>query len=124
MNIRTFLCYFYSTNSRKIAADFSLEPSEDDLAILKHVCDLLAHRTALLVGIPLAVFLERMNVKTAKIAVTGSLYKCHPRMKDLLEGYIKANSSLEWAGSTFLSDDGSGKGAGLVAAIAERLRKK
>ena len=98
-------------------------PSDDDLAIVKYICDLLAQRTALLVGVPLAVFLEHMTVKSAKIAVTGSLYKCHPRMKQLLEDYIRQNSTLEWTGSTFLSDDGSGKGAGLIAAIAERLRK-
>ena len=60
--------------------------------------------------------------KDASIAVTGSLYKLHPKLKDLLERYTRKYSG-GWRSKTFLSDDGSGKGAGLVAAIAERIGK-
>ena len=61
-------------------------------------------------------------LKDASIAVTGSLYKLHPNLKELLERYTRKYSG-DWRFKTFLSDDGSGKGAGLVAAIAERVGK-
>ena len=101
--------------------------AEDDVDVLKHVCSVLSHRCALLVAIPLSVFLRRMNrgseEKPAAIAVTGSLYKCHPKLKGLLEKYVEKYSAGVKS-YTFLSDDGSGKGAGLVAAIAQRIAQR
>ena len=101
--------------------EFGMKLTENDLKILTHVCNVLSERGALLVAIPMAVFIERMPQKEhVAIAITGSLYKCHPKMKALLEMHIKKivpGRSFH----TFLSDDGSGKGAGLVAAIAARL---
>ena len=41
----------------------------------------------------------------------------------MMEGYIGTYCDGN-AFKTFLSDDGSGKGAGLIAAIANRLAKK
>ena len=95
--------------------------TKDDWAILKHVCNILSQRCAILVAIPLSVFINRMDTKEhVGIAVTGSLYRYHPQLKNLLETHIRKivpNRSFH----TFLSDDGSGKGAGLVAAVAARL---
>lgn len=98
--------------------------TDDDVAILRHVCAVLSHRCALMVALPLAVFLRRMAKDQAVgIAVTGSLYKHHPRLRDLLEKYVHQYSD-GFRCYTFLSDDGSGKGAGLVAAIADRMEKE
>ena len=102
--------------------EFGIENfSKDDLSIVKHVCIILSERCAILVAIPLSVFIQRMNTKKhVAIAVTGSLYRYHPLLKSLLEKHI--NKIIpERSFHTFLSDDGSGKGAGLVAAIAARL---
>ena len=97
--------------------------NKSDLLIVQFVCKILSERCGLLVGIPLAVFLDRIGREgSCGIAVTGSLYKHHPRLKIVLEKYITRsikNSKIKFY--TFLSDDGSGKGAGLVAAIADRL---
>ena len=78
-------------------------------------------RCAILVGISLAVLLIRMEKEKAAVAVTGSLFKCHPRLEELLLHYVHKYAE-GWKCSFFLSDDGSGKGAGLVAAIAHRIR--
>ena len=94
--------------------------SEDDIKILSHVCNLLSERAGLLVAMPMGVFIDRMHWKDhVAVAVTGSLYKHHPTMKNLLEKYI-GRFVPKRSFHTFLSDDGSGKGAGLVAAIAAR----
>ena len=99
--------------------------NKSDLRIVQYVCKVLSERCGLLVGVPLAVFLDRIDKEgECAIAVTGSLYKYHPRLKMVLEKYIAMalkKSSIRFY--TFLSDDGSGKGAGLVAAIAERVRQ-
>lgn len=98
--------------------------SSDDALILQNVCHLLSERCALLVAIPLAVFLERVGRgegESSAIAVTGSLYQWHPTIKISLEKYIRKWTENKSKVYTFLSEDGSGKGAGLVAAIAARL---
>ena len=99
--------------------------SKSDLVIVQYVCKVLSERCGVLVGVPLAVFLDRIgrNEGECGIAVTGSLYKHHPRLKMVLEKYIGKNlKNKNIKFYTFLSDDGSGKGAGLVAAIANRLK--
>lgn len=92
-----------------------------------------------------------MEKPIATIAVDGSLYQKHPRVKGLLEKYTSMlaperkvstracpsvclplcpSVSVRLTESCFvgpqrkflLAEDGSGKGAGLVAAIAEKLR--
>lgn len=99
---------------------FSANCSPDDALIVQHICVVISERAALLVGIPMAVFLRRMRTQEGHIAVTGSLYKCHPNLKARMEYFIRKYYP-EWKGESFLSDDGSGKGAGLIAAIARRL---
>ena len=95
--------------------------ASNDLTILKHVCSILSQRCAILVAIPQSVFIQCMETKKhVAIAVTGSLYQYHPQLKNLLENHIK-KLVPDRSFHTFLSDDGSGKGAGLVAAIAARL---
>ena len=113
--------------TNEIFMKLGLSPTESiqktDLSIVQYVCRVLIERCGLLVGLPLAVFLDRMKKEgDCAIAVTGSLYKHHPRLKMALEKYIGKivkNKNIKFY--TFLTDDGSGKGAGLVAAIADRL---
>jgi len=88
-------------------------------AILSHICILLSERAALMVAVPMATFLNRMAKPTTTIAVTGSLYKHHPTLSKRLDYHTRSMSSHQFAYR--LCDDGSGKGAALVAAIASRL---
>jgi len=99
-----------------------LENLEKDVAIiLTHICILLSERAALMVAVPMATFLNRMAKPTTTIAVTGSLYKHHPTLSKRLDYHTETMSSHQFAFR--LCDDGSGKGAALVAAIASRLAK-
>ena len=80
-----------------------------------------------------------MGRPSTTIAVTGSLYKLHPTLAARLEHHTASLSTFpftyRWGSTSFcqllietfsfrLCDDGSGKGAGLVAAIASRLANK
>ena len=104
-------------------------------AILSHICILLSERAALMVAVPMATFLNRMAKPTTTIAVTGSLYKHHPTLSKRLDHHTRSMSSHQFAYRCILievlillyrmlvirlCDDGSGKGAALVAAVLKR----
>uniref|UniRef100_A0A336LKM4 Phosphotransferase n=1 Tax=Culicoides sonorensis TaxID=179676 RepID=A0A336LKM4_CULSO len=93
---------------------------EDDINIIQYVCELLSHRAAQLVSACTAKLLNRMQDDDITIAVDGSLYKHHPRFKTLMQKYIEGLTHKKF--NLMLAEDGSGKGAGLVAAIAQRLQ--
>lgn len=101
-----------------------LEYAKDvDLKIIRYVCALLSVRGGYLVGSTMAVFLNRIKEPEVTIAVDGSLYQHHPRLHDLMMKKI-AQFAPNYKCKMILAEDGSGKGAGLVAAVAVRLDRK
>ena len=83
----------------------------------------LSERASLLVSLTIATFLNRMGRSSESvIAVTGSLYKLHPTLASRMVHHTGKMTSFPFIYK--LSDDGSGKGAGLVAAIAQRIKSK
>jgi len=111
-------------NVRIVLDEIEVNFDTDDINIVKDVCFLATDRSAKLVAITLSMILERMNrPNSVTIAVDGSLYKLHPRLATLINKYIQEYSP----GRKFnllLAEDGSGKGAGLTAAIALKLKNK
>jgi len=97
-------------------------PSDTSKIILRHICLLLSERAAVLVALTIATYLNRLAHPYTVIAVTGSLYKLHPTLSTRLEEHTMRLTKHKF--SYKLCDDGSGKGAGLVAAIAHRLSKQ
>ena len=81
----------------------------------------LSERASLLVSLTIATYLTRMaRPDETVIAVTGSLYKLHPTLSSRLIHHTAKMTTFPFTYK--LSDDGSGKGAGLVAAIAHRIK--
>nr|XP_033336328.1 hexokinase-1-like [Megalopta genalis]XP_033336337.1 hexokinase-1-like [Megalopta genalis] len=112
-----------SSNTVRILRMFGIVPDEDDVSIVQYVCEVVSNRAALLVAICLAVLLKRIDKELVTIAVDGSLYKHHPRLETWINQYI----SLLVPDHKFKIihvEDGSGKGAALVAAIAQRLQQR
>ncbi|XP_037560717.1 hexokinase-2 [Dermacentor silvarum] len=113
------------THARETVPRFmgSTEPiPEDDITLIRHVCGVVSVRAAVLVSVCLAELLERVDKPTpVTIAVDGSLYKYHPRLRGHLEELI-TTLVPERPFKLMLAENGSGKGAGLVAAVVERLR--
>ena len=96
---------------------------DDDVKIIKYVCALISVRNALLLSCALSTILERMDKPSATIAVDGSVYKKHPKMHKLMTNFIgQLAPGIKF--KMILAEDGSGKGAGLVAAVAMKLRNK
>ncbi|NWH71416.1 HXK3 protein, partial [Piaya cayana] len=110
---------------QRILENLELQPSFEDSALVREVCETVSLRAAQLCGAGMAAVVEKMrnNRGLDHMAVTvgadGTLYKMHPhfsqRLKQTVED-LAPNCTV-----TFLrSEDGSGKGAALVAAVAWR----
>lgn len=61
----------------------------DDLAVIQFVSALVSYRAAKLVSINTAILLNRMDERDITIAIDGSLYKHHPRMRNWLDDLIR-----------------------------------
>ncbi|NWQ87670.1 HXK3 protein, partial [Burhinus bistriatus] len=106
-----------------ILQDLELQASFEDSVLVREVCQTVSLRAAQLCAAGLAAVVEKMreNRGLARLAVTvgvdGTLYKMHPRFSQHLQQMLQdlaPNCTV-----TFLqSEDGSGKGAALVAAVA------
>ncbi|XP_009640011.1 hexokinase-3 [Egretta garzetta] len=110
---------------RAILQDLELQASFEDSMLVREVCQTVSLRAAQLCAAGLAAVVEKMreNQGLAQLAVTvgvdGTLYKMHPTFSQNLQQMLRdlaPNCTV-----TFLqSEDGSGKGAALVAAVACR----
>lgn len=93
-------------------------PTYDDCAIVKYVCKLVSRRAAQLAACGLSVLLNHINEPSTTIAVDGSLYRFHPKFKKNMEKAMSILVAPHIKYKMILSMDGSGKGASLVAAVA------
>uniref|UniRef100_A0A1I8QEZ0 Phosphotransferase n=1 Tax=Stomoxys calcitrans TaxID=35570 RepID=A0A1I8QEZ0_STOCA len=98
----------------------------DDLKIIRHVCGLISKRAAQLVALNTSVLLNGMAPEEGQnitIAIDGSVYKHHTRLRQWIIEYT-ALWTRDKTTKYLLATDGSGKGAAVVAAIAEKLRRR
>ncbi|XP_020607641.1 hexokinase-2-like [Orbicella faveolata] len=106
----------------EVLNEMKLNASESDIEILQQVCAAVSKRAARLAAGGLATIVKKTNRHTTTIAVDGSLFKKHPRFKHYMEETL--HEILPQANITLmLSEDGSGKGAALIAAVASKTNK-
>lgn len=68
---------------------FNIDYDDDDIKVIQYTTALVSYRAALLVSICTSVLLNRMTEKEITIAVDGSVYKHHPRLKKWMVQLIK-----------------------------------
>ncbi|NXX38780.1 HXK2 protein, partial [Tricholaema leucomelas] len=108
-----------------ILQDLELHASFKDSALVREVCQTVSLRAAQLCAAGLAAVVEKMreNRGLARLAVTvgvdGTLYKMHPHFSRHLQQTLR-DLAPNCAVTFLQSEDGSGKGAALVAAVACR----
>ncbi|XP_025412911.1 LOW QUALITY PROTEIN: hexokinase type 2-like [Sipha flava] len=95
-------------------------PSLVDCANIRYICECVSKRSAYLVSAGLAVLLNKMDEKSVTIGVDGSVYRYHPFFHQLMVEKIKSLTKSDIKFDLMLSEDGSGRGAALVAAVAVR----
>uniref|UniRef100_A0A674F4M8 Hexokinase-2 n=1 Tax=Salmo trutta TaxID=8032 RepID=A0A674F4M8_SALTR len=99
----------------------------DDSILVKEVCSVVACRAAQLCGAGLAAVVDKIrqnrNLPELKITVgvDGTLYKLHPHFSNFMHETVR--DLAPQCKVTFIqSEDGSGKGAALITAVACRIR--
>uniref|UniRef100_A0ABM5EQP2 Hexokinase-2 n=1 Tax=Pogona vitticeps TaxID=103695 RepID=A0ABM5EQP2_9SAUR len=113
---------------RSILQHLGLESTCDDSIIVKEVCTVVARRAAQLCGAGMAAVVDKIRENRGldflkiTIGVDGTLYKLHPHFSTVMKETVKQLSPK--CEVTFLqSEDGSGKGAALITAVACRIRE-
>ncbi|CAH1797165.1 unnamed protein product [Owenia fusiformis] len=111
-------------NTMDVMAELDVEDfvKEEDLSVIKYVCSCVSLRAATLIAAEIAVLIQHIDQSEVTIAVDGSLYKYHPKLHDLVLDKVHTlvpNVKCK----LILAEDGSGKGAAFVAAVATRLSR-
>ncbi|XP_036920331.1 hexokinase-3 isoform X2 [Sturnira hondurensis] len=114
---------------RAILEDLGLPLTSDDTLMVLEVCQAVSQRAAQLCGAGVAAVVEKirenrgLDALTVSVGVDGTLYKLHPHFSGLVEATVRELAPR--CTVTFLqSEDGSGKGAALVTAVACRLAQQ
>lgn len=92
--------------------------SPTDCVIVRYVCELVSRRAAQLVSSALAVLILRIGEPKITIGVDGSVFRYHPKFAENMKNTIKELIPSSYDFQFVLSEDGSGRGAALVAAVA------
>nr|KAF6346660.1 hexokinase 3 [Pipistrellus kuhlii] len=114
---------------RAILEDLGLPLTSDDALMVLEVCQAVSQRAAQLCGAGVAAVVEKIRENrgleelSVSVGVDGTLYKLHPHFSRLVAATVQELAPR--CAVTFLqSEDGSGKGAALVTAVACRLAKQ
>jgi hexokinase len=99
-------------------------PTLDDCQIVRYICESVSKRSARLVASALASLILRIGDEDITIGVDGSVYRFHPCYDALMTEAIKELIPETFKFKFVLSEDGSGRGAALVAAVASRNEEK
>ncbi|EDW29882.1 GL15877 [Drosophila persimilis] len=109
------------TNCRLVFEELGLTNATDgDCANVRYICECVSKRAAHLVSAGIATLINKMDEPHVTVGVDGSVYRFHPKFHNLM---VEKITKLIKPGITFdlmLSEDGSGRGAALVAAVACR----
>ncbi|VBB31252.1 unnamed protein product, partial [Acanthocheilonema viteae] len=95
-----------------------------DCINVAYVCSLVSTRAAYLCAAGIATLLNRMQKSYVTVGVDGSVYRFHPTFPRMLDEKIQHLIDKNLKYQLMLSEDGSGRGAALVAAVASRIRSK
>ncbi|EFN77102.1 hexokinase type 2 isoform X1 [Harpegnathos saltator] len=109
------------TNCRDVLAELGLRNvSDQDCENVRYVCSVVSRRAAYLVSAGIAALLNKMGENDVTVGIDGSVYRYHPHFHDLMVAKIGELQNYKF--DLMLSEDGSGRGAALVAAVASQNR--
>jgi len=93
---------------------------DEDCANVRFICECISSRAAHLSSAGIATLINKMDEPSVTVGVDGSVYRFHPRFHDLMMEKIRTLVHDHISFDIMLSEDGSGRGAALVAAVASR----
>uniref|UniRef100_A0A8C3ART1 Hexokinase-2 n=1 Tax=Cyclopterus lumpus TaxID=8103 RepID=A0A8C3ART1_CYCLU len=101
----------------------------DDSVLVKEVCSVVARRAAQLCGAGLAAVIDKirenrnLNQLSITVGVDGTLYKTHPHFSSIMQDTLQ-DLAPQCQVTFQQSEDGSGKGAALITAVACRMKSE
>ncbi|XP_070689152.1 hexokinase-2 [Pempheris klunzingeri] len=101
----------------------------DDSVLVKEVCSVVARRAAQLCGAGLAAVVDKirqnrnLNQLSITVGVDGTLYKTHPHFSSIMQETL-LDLAPQCQVTFHKSEDGSGKGAALITAVASRMESE
>jgi len=106
---------------REVLEELDLAHATDqDCINVRYICEIVSRRAAHLVSAGAATLINKMDFHKVTIGVDGSVYRFHPNFHDLMVEKINQIVKPKVKFDIMLSEDGSGRGAALVAAVASR----
>jgi len=99
-------------------------PKPDDSYKLLYIAGCISRRSAAFVGIGLAALVNKMGNKHTTIGVDGTLYKKHPKYECYICKTMKKLVDKRYRYKLVVSEDGSGLGASIVAAVEMPNKRK
>lgn len=97
--------------------------SDQDCAGVKLICARVSTRAAHLVSAAVACLLNKMGRAHTVVGVDGSMFKYHPHFHTIMGKKTKELTHPEYKFQLMFSEDGSGRGAAIVAAVACKQRR-
>lgn len=113
---------------RRILQELGLDSTCEDSIVVKEVCGAVSRRAAQLCGAGMAAIMEKRRENQGlehlkiTVGVDGTLYKLHPHFSWILQETVR-ELAPQCDVTFMLSEDGSGKGAALITAVAKRLQQ-
>ena len=112
------------TNTKASLDEINLQHATvDDYENLKMICNRISTRAAHLCSAALATILNRLKKPHTTIGIDGSVYKHHPNFNVLMEKKVAELTNPDYKYTLMLSEDGSGRGASIVASVAWRMSR-
>ncbi|XP_056427201.1 hexokinase-4 isoform X7 [Hyla sarda] len=109
-----------------ILRTLGLQPTMEDCHAVRMACESVSTRAAAMCAAGLAGVLQRMHKNRGEdilkitVGVDGSVYKLHPYFKERFHETVRKLAPASEV--TFIqSEEGSGRGAALVSAIAHKM---
>uniref|UniRef100_A0A1B6BZD2 Phosphotransferase n=1 Tax=Clastoptera arizonana TaxID=38151 RepID=A0A1B6BZD2_9HEMI len=96
--------------------------SDQDCINVRYICECISRRAAHLTSAGTVCLVKRVGTSPVTVGVDGSVYRFHPNFHDLMVEKMTQLLDKDLKFDLMLSEDGSGRGAALVAAVACRTR--
>jgi len=111
------------TRAREALEELGMDPedvTDDDCSALRYVCEAVSRRASMMASAGITALLKKMDYKDVVIAIDGSLFRFHPHFKNVMQSRISQMMGINYKFDLLLSEDGSGRGAALVAAVLKQ----
>lgn len=106
--------------ARDVLAKMDQLGSDDDCRLLRMVCTRVSTRSAGLTSAAVSTILNKIKRPYTAVGVDGSVYRFHPHFHNRMMAKLGNLVNPEYKFGLMLTEDGSGCGAAIAAAVAAR----